>query len=116
VVVLVGLVALKNPKPVVFKKLMLPVMGVGVEKVSVTLAMHVVLVLSGTDGGPHERVVDVECWTPTVMLLLLPPWRASPLYVPVILAMPVVDAENVTEQRPPDRVHGLPVKEPVTPD
>ena len=32
-----------------------------------------------------------------------------------MLAVPIVDAENVTEQLPETRVHGLPTNEPVTP-
>jgi hypothetical protein len=47
---------------------------------------------------------------------VLPLWVVSLLvYAPLILAVPTVEAEKVTEQLPETRVQGLPTNEPVTP-
>ncbi len=61
------------------------VMGVPGE-VSVTVAVHVVGALTGTEDGVQRIAVDVErCVTVRVKLPELVEWSVSPEYVPVIM-------------------------------
>jgi hypothetical protein len=84
-----------------------------------TVTVQLVAWLSATVVGVQERVVAVECnaLICTVVFPLLAAWTVSAgAYVPVIVAVPVVEpAVNVTEQLPADRVQlvGLNVPIPV---
>ncbi len=107
-----------DPAGPVSVKLRVPVGVVELALVSVTVAVHDDAWLT-TIGLVQTTVVVVECVPdPTFtrkVALVLPEWVESPLYAPVMFAVPVVQAVKVTEQLLETRVHGLPVNDPVTP-
>jgi hypothetical protein len=108
-----------EPAGPVLVKLTVPVGVVGLAFVSVTVAVQEEAWLT-TTGVEQATVVVVvrNCTVVTVTAkagLVLPEWVESPLYAPVMLAVPVVEAEKVTEHVLDARVHGLPTNVPVTP-